>query len=103
MVWAIVAMAAADVTLTAYGLHLGVFVEANPLLVAGLHLLGGWVWLPTLAVSVGAPLMIWRLGGRAHPSWRWLPVVGMWVAFVARVGVMALHGYWLAHVFVMAR
>jgi hypothetical protein len=94
MIWAIVLLGGLDVAATAWGLHIGVIEEANPLLASMLGAMGGWAWFATFALSALAAVVLWCLRRRC----RFVPPA-MWLILTARVLAIGLHIRWIVVVF----
>jgi len=80
-----------DFALTAWGLQLGIFAEANPIIAALLH------YSPALGygLTVGLPLLglalIWHLRDRSR-----MARPALWGLFGVRVAIIAMHAAWIA-------
>lgn len=96
MAWVIL-LGAADVALTAYGWQLGVFVEANPVILSLLDISPLLAFGAAFLIPAALVAAAWRLRDRS----RWVrPAMRGLVAL--RVAVLGLHVPWLLVVFGLA-
>ena len=94
---ALILLATLDALLTRWGLALGAVTEANPIM-AALYAASPWsAVMACIGVTAAAGAVLWAY--RRVPLARW----GLRGLLAVRVGVMVLHGVWVAQVFVIAR